>query len=223
MAAEVSNPGCPWGAHFSEQELDNNQQANSEEIERLIELANRYPDIVFSVSVGNEATVDWTDHLVPVESFDCSCTPHQASDRAACPLFAKITYPGPISFRRLRLSWILFRLHTYPVWEYKTIEAALEYTQQNYYSVADVYPGKPVVITEAGWTTSSNGRGIDTWNASQELQAIYYRELVSWTREAGIFTFVFEAFDEPGKALENRWSRKSTGVSLPLTACPSWL
>ena len=68
MAAEVSNPGCPWGANFSEQELYQNQRGNGEEIKRLIDLANRYPQIVFSVSVGNEATVEWTDHLVPVEN-----------------------------------------------------------------------------------------------------------------------------------------------------------
>ena len=34
----------------------------------LISLANRYPDIVFSVSVGNEASVEWTDHMVPVNN-----------------------------------------------------------------------------------------------------------------------------------------------------------
>jgi exo-beta-1,3-glucanase (GH17 family) len=90
-------------------------------------------------------------------------------------------------------------LHTYPVWEYQNVDAALEYTKQNFYSVAHHYPDKPIVITEAGWTTSSNGRGIEPWNASQEFQAIYYQQLMDWTREAGILTFVFEAFDEPWK------------------------
>ena len=36
-------------------------------MDRLIKLANQYPDIVSSVSVGNEATVDWSDHLVLVD------------------------------------------------------------------------------------------------------------------------------------------------------------
>jgi hypothetical protein len=34
----------------------------------LITLANQYPEIAFAVSVGNEASVEWTDHLVPVEN-----------------------------------------------------------------------------------------------------------------------------------------------------------
>jgi exo-beta-1,3-glucanase (GH17 family) len=90
-------------------------------------------------------------------------------------------------------------VHTYPAWEYRTIEDALEYTMQNYHDVVNHYPGKPVVITEAGWTTASNGRGLESWNASEELQAIYYEQLLEWTTEEKILTFVFEAFDEPWK------------------------
>ena len=60
-------------------------------------------------------------------------------------------------------------------------------------------PFDAVVITEAGWTTASNGRGIEPWNASEELQARYYEELVEWTSSENILTFVFEAFDEPWK------------------------
>ncbi len=76
---------------------------------------------------------------------------------------------------------------------------ALEYAKQNYHSVVDHYPGKPVVITEAGWTTASNGRGIEPENASEELQQQYYEELLEWTNAEQILTFVFEAFDEPWK------------------------
>ncbi|MFT7429758.1 MAG: exo-beta-1,3-glucanase (GH17 family), partial [Colwellia sp.] len=90
-------------------------------------------------------------------------------------------------------------IHTYPAWEYRTMEDALEYTKQNYYSVAHHYPDKPVIITEAGWTTASNGRGIEPWNANEVLQAEYYQQLLAWTTEEKILTFVFEAFDEPWK------------------------
>ena len=50
-----------------------------------------------------------------------------------------------------------------------------------------------------GWTTTANGRGIDPWNASEELQAKYYEQLLAWTTEEKILSFVFEAFDEPWK------------------------
>ena len=198
MFAEESNPGCPWGAQFSEETLRINMQANSDEVDRMINLAKLYPDSVFSVSVGNEATVDWTDHLVPVDNLIAYV--HRIKAAISQPVtFCENYVPWTHKLEALAAELDFISLHTYPVWEYQSVEAALEYTKQNYYSVADHYPGKPVVITEAGWTTSSNGRGIEPHNASQKLQAIYYRELVNWTREAGILTFVFEAFDEPWK------------------------
>ena len=90
-------------------------------------------------------------------------------------------------------------IHTYPVWEYKHIHEALDYTKQNYYGVANKYPNKPIMITEAGWATNSNGRGINPGNVSEEFQEIYYNDLVNWSDKEGILTFVFEAFDEPWK------------------------
>ena len=90
-------------------------------------------------------------------------------------------------------------IHTYPVWEYRSIEDALQFTRENYQSVVDHNPGKPVIITEAGWATAANGRGIEPHNASEELQAAYYQQLMDWTNEKQILTFIFEAFDEPWK------------------------
>jgi exo-beta-1,3-glucanase (GH17 family) len=85
------------------------------------------------------------------------------------------------------------------VWEYKHIHEAIDYTKANIGSVAAANPGKPIVITEAGWCTASNGRGMHAEHAVQELQAIYYQDLMDWTRAEGLLCFVFEAFDEPWK------------------------
>jgi len=198
VAAEMSNPHCPWGADFSDDTLAANRRANSKQIEKAIALSNRYPDSVFSVSVGNEACVEWTDHMVPVDSL------------VAHVLKMKSTIKQPVTFCENYVPWTykleplvevldFISVHTYPAWEYRTVEDALEFTKQNYHSVVERYPGKPVVITEAGWTTASNGRGIESWNASEELQAHYYEELLEWTTDEKILTFVFEAFDEPWK------------------------
>lgn len=198
MRAEVSNPNCPWGAEFDESRLVANRQINSGEIDRMIRLANRHPEIVFALSVGNEATVEWTDHMVPVENLIEYV--RRIKRGAQQPVtFCENYVPWTEKLEPLAAELDFISLHTYPVWEYHTIEGALEYTRQNYQGVADHYPDKPVVITEAGWTTRSNGRGIEPWNASQEFQAHYYSEIIDWSREKEILTFVFEAFDEPWK------------------------
>lgn len=198
MAAEVSNPNCPWGAEFSAQQLIDNRQHNTDEIGRLITLAQQYPGHVFSVSVGNEASVDWTDHMVPVENL-IAYVRRIKSEIKHPVTFCENYVPWTNKLQDLVAELDFISVHTYPAWEYKSIDTALEYTKQNYYSVAERYPDKPIVITEAGWTTASNGRGIESWNASEELQAAYYEQLVEWTNEQNILTFVFEAFDEPWK------------------------
>jgi exo-beta-1,3-glucanase (GH17 family) len=198
LGAEVNNPGCPWGATYSDEELAASRAENDAEVGRLIALAQANEGIVFSVAVGNEATVDWTDHLVPVPRM----IEHVRRVRQAVrqPVtFCENYVPWQHHLRDLVPELDFISLHTYPVWEYKQLHEAMDYTRQNYDSVAHRYPGKPVVITEAGWTTRSNGRGIDPDNTSQELQAAYLRELVEWADAAGILCFVFEAFDEPWK------------------------
>ncbi len=198
FGAEVSNPDCPWGAELSLETLTENRRRNDEQVERAIELSKAYPDIVFSVAVGNEAAVEWTDHLVPVERLiEQSRKVKRAVPQPVTSCDNYVPWGGKLEPLAAELDFI--SVHTYPVWEYRGIEDALEYTKQNYDFVATRYPDKPVVITEAGWTTASNGRGIDPGNASEEIQAQYYDELMAWTNAEEILTFVFEAFDEPWK------------------------
>lgn len=198
LGAEMNNFGCPWGATYTEEQLEASRAENAAEIERLIVLANRYPGIVFSVAVGNEATVDWTDHFVPVPKMIEYVRRVKAAVRQPVT-FCENYVPWQHKLRDLVPELDFLSLHTYPVWEYKHIHEALDYTKDNVESVARLYPGKPIVITEAGWCTNSNGRGMNAEHAVQELQALYYRDLMDWTREAGLLCFVFEAFDENWK------------------------
>jgi exo-beta-1,3-glucanase (GH17 family) len=198
LGAEMNNFGCPWGGTYSEEQLDASRRENAAELERLVRLAREHPHTVFSVAVGNEATVDWSDHIVPVPKM------------IEYVRWVKARLPQPVTFCENYVPWQhklrdlvpeldFLSLHTYPVWEYKHIHEALDYTKDNIASVARLYPGKTLVITEAGWCTNSNGRGMNAEHAVQELQALYYRDLMAWTQAEGLLCFVFEAFDEPWK------------------------
>jgi exo-beta-1,3-glucanase (GH17 family) len=198
LGPEMNNFGCPWGGTYSEQQLELSMDANAAELERLIALAGQYQDIVFSIAVGNEATVDWTDHFVPVSHMIEYV--RRVKQRVSQPVtFCENYVPWQHKLRELVAEVDFISVHTYPVWEYKHVHEALQYTKDNVESVARLYPGKLIVITEAGWATNSNGRGIQPNNSSQELQAIYYQDLMDWSRASGIMIFVFEAFDEPWK------------------------
>lgn len=198
LGPEMNNFGCPWGGVYSEEHLAASQQENQAELERLVALANANPETVFSVAVGNEATVDWTDHFVPVAHMVDYVRRVKAAVRQPVT-FCENYVPWQTKLAPLVAELDFISIHTYPVWEYKHIHEALDYTKANIASVAQRYPGKPIAITEAGWCTNSNGRGMHAEHAVQELQALYYQDLMDWTRAEGLLCFVFEAFDEPWK------------------------
>lgn len=199
IVAEVNNPACPWGGGmYTDEQLAKNKIANDKKIQQLVDWANQYPDIVFAVSLGNEACVNWTDHLVSVERVI---------------EFAKLVKQQinqPVTFCENYVPWLneliplvphldFISIHTYPVWEHKPIHEAMAYTISNYESVAHRFPETPVVITEAGWATHSNGLGIRTEHVNEETQQYYYEGLMEWSEKNNILTFLFEAFDEKWK------------------------
>ena len=202
IGAELSNPLCPWGGVHAQAVLTDNRRRNVEELARAARWANEYQDIVDVVSVGNEATVDWTDHLVDPKTVE----------RFARELKAKI--PQPVTFCENYVPWLdklvelagtvdLISIHTYPVWEYKTIDEALSFTIENYRAVKEMHPDKPVIVTEAGWTTQSNGEGVPKDHVSEAAQARYLSELLEWARDEDVLVYVFEAFDENWKGSDH--------------------
>lgn len=202
IAAEVSNPNCPWGGQYPASELEENTRKNRLEIERAILLANQYPEIVDVVSAGNEATVDWTDHLVSPETvieYVALLQQHIAQPVTFCENY--VPWLGKLDALAEQVD--LISIHTYPVWEYKTIDEALAYTKENYAAVAERHPQKQVIITEAGWATASNGRGIPPENVGEVYQKRYLEELQKWASEQSILVYVFEAFDENWKGSDH--------------------
>ncbi len=199
IVAEMNNQRCPWGGGiYEEEQLEENKKNNDVKIARLIEWSNKYQDIIFTVSLGNEACVDWTDHFVPVERVV------EFAKRV------KKNIKQPITFCENYVPWLNYlkplvevidfiSIHTYPVWEYKHIHEAVEYTIANYETVAKQYPNIPVVITEAGWATNSHGIGIHSEHVNEENQKVYFEDLMEWTSENKILNFFFEAFDEKWK------------------------
>ena len=202
IGAEKNNPNCPWGGEYSAADLTQNSLRNREEMARAALWANRYPHIVDVVSAGNEATVDWTDHLVPTQS---------VIDYVR---YLKAHISQPVTFCENYVPWLgqldalvphvdLISIHTYPVWEYKTVDDALAFTQENYESVRRRHPDKQIIITEAGWATASNGRGIPAENAGETYQKQYVQELLRWAAEERILVYLFEAFDENWKGSDH--------------------
>ena len=202
IGAEVNNPNCPWGGVYDDATLATNKEANRAELDRAIAWANSYADIVDVVSVGNEATVDWTDHLIEPETVKAYAS--DVRSRIKQPVtFCENYVPWLTSLEGLAANLDVISIHTYPVWEYKTLDEAMDYTRKNFEAVQARYPDKQVIITEAGWATASNGRGIPPDNVGEMLQHQYLEQLLSWAEEQQILVYVFEAFDENWKGSDH--------------------
>jgi exo-beta-1,3-glucanase (GH17 family) len=199
IGAEMNNFNCPWnGGVYAEHQLAENMTGNMKKITRLIELANQHPEIVFAVSVGNEACAEWTDHYVPEEKILQFV--HLVKSAVKQPVtYCENYVPWIMKLEKVAEAVDFISIHTYPVWEYRHIGESMDHTRNNYEAVAGKYPGKPVVITEAGWATRSNGRGINPENVNEDYQKIYFDNLMAWTAEEEILAFFFEAFDESWK------------------------
>lgn len=78
--------------------------------------------------------------------------------------------------------------------------AISEYNNVSNY-MKSIGANKPIHIGESGWTTVSDDffGATGTKAADEYKQAIYYKMMREWTREAGLSLFFFEAFDEPWK------------------------
>jgi len=224
IEAQINNPDCPWGGGvYTDRQLKTNKTLNKQRIQNLIQWSFQYPEIIFAVSVGNEACVAWTDHLVP-ESAVIDFVNTVKSQISQPVTFCENYVPWATSLENLAATVDFISIHTYPVWEYKSIEEGLEYTKENYRLVAEKYPNKKVIITEAGWATHSNGRGIPPQNVHEEMQKIYFEQLMEWVDQEKILTFYFEAFDENWKGSsdplepEKHWGLYHTDRSPKLAA-----
>lgn len=201
LDAEISNhEGCPWlHAPIPADELSANKIKNAREVARGIELANRYKDIVVAINVGNEALVDWNDHMVTlsamvqyvrqvkaaVEQPVTTADNYEWWIQDGAPLAAEVDFLG---------------VHTYPVWENKPIEEGLSYTIENIERVHQALPGKPIMILEGGWATTSTEF---VQQSNEANQTRYFNEIYDWAEKTNTTFFFFEAFDEPWKGDPN--------------------
>ncbi|NNF40375.1 MAG: glycosyl hydrolase, partial [Woeseiaceae bacterium] len=151
------------------------------------------------VNVGNEALVEWNDHMVRLDQVIAYV--RQVKAAIDQPVTVADNYEWWIKDgARLAAEVDFLGVHTYPAWEDKTIDEALAYTIENIDGVRAALPGVPIAILEAGWATTAIEFGE---RASEANQARHYRELAQWASASNVTVFFFEAFDEPWKGDPN--------------------
>jgi exo-beta-1,3-glucanase (GH17 family) len=213
LDAEVNNPNCPWLKQpYAPEVLRANQVKNAAEIARAIRLANQYSNTVVAVAVGNEALVDWNDHMVTTAAVIRYV--RQVKGAISQPVTVADNYAWwAKSGAALARELDFVSVHTYAQWEGKDIDDAMAFTIANLEAVRTALPDSRLVITEAGWATVASEFGP---RASEAKQKRYFEQLYAWSAPLNITTFFFEGFDEEwkGDPKDLRGAEKHWGLFL---------
>lgn len=201
LKAELSaHETCAWLTEpIPQEELDKNKLANLKEIERGIQLARKYSQVVAAVNVGNEALVDWNDHKMDVDTVIAYC--QAVKSEIQQPVTVADNYEWWAAHgQKLAAEIDFIAIHIYPVWEGRDIEDGISYSLENIMKVRKALPNSKIVISEAGWASVASEFGE---RASEVKQKQYYDWLMKFSKDKNITTFFFEMFDEDWKGDPN--------------------
>jgi len=174
---------------------------------RCIELANKFPDIIIAVNVGNETQVFWSWHRMKTENLIRYIRAVRNNITIPVTTADDYNFWNMPESRAVAAEIDFIVTHIYPLWNGKTLENAIEWLDENYQDVKRNHPEKQLVLGEIGWATVYNadkkGDGeqgsLIKGDVSIKAQGKFLIELNKWVNDNKVTTFFFEAFDEPWK------------------------
>jgi glucan 1,3-beta-glucosidase len=174
--------------------LSNKPDRNRQEVDAVVALAKRYPDVIQAIVVGNEVLLRGELSGENVAAFL-----REVKSRVAIP----VTYADVWEFweRHRELASVVdfVTIHILPYWEDFPIPAAqaAAHVESIREKVAKSFPGKEILIGETGWPSA--GRMREGARPSLVNQALVLQEVLAVARRMGYRVNLIEAFDQPWK------------------------
>ena len=180
--------------------LGTDRVRNAEEMAKGIAIANKYPDTVERVVVGNEVLL--RRDLPPEELIS-------DIDHVKASVKQQVTYADVWEFWQqypeVAAHVDVVTIHILPYWEDDPtgIDGAMAHIRTIYRQMAALFPGKPIAIGETGWP--SRGRWRKDAAPSRVNQAVFLRRFIALAAAEGFDYNLIEAFDQV-------WKYKSEGT-----------
>ena len=178
--------------------LGRDPEFNRFQIETAVALANRYPDVIRAIVVGNEV-------LLRGELSAAALTDIIRKVKAAVPV--PVTYADVWEFwlrnRDVASAVDFVTIHLLPYWEDDPIPArdAADHVVAITRQVAAGFAGKEIMVGEFGWPSA--GRMRQGALPSPINQALVAQEVLARAKREGLRVNLIEAYDQPWKrALE---------------------
>jgi exo-beta-1,3-glucanase (GH17 family)/cellulose synthase/poly-beta-1,6-N-acetylglucosamine synthase-like glycosyltransferase len=177
--------------------LGGDPELNAAEVEAAIQMAGRNRSVKRLI-IGNETQLKNT---VPFEELKGYLD--KARKRLRTPVSTAEPWDFWLQHPDLADHVDFIAIHILPYWMEVPIESAVDYVFEKYRAVQERFPGRVIVIAEAGWPSEGPQRGAA--QASLENQATFVREFVQRANKEKVLYNVIEAFDQPWKsALEGK-------------------
>jgi exo-beta-1,3-glucanase (GH17 family) len=179
--------------------LGNGYKHNHQEMAALIESANKNPDVVKRVIVGNEVLLRGdldVDHLIEYIREVKRAVKQPVSYADVWSMYMK--YP------QLFKEVDFITIHILPYWEDEPVSVAnaAEHLEKVVKQVEDeargIAPGKSILIGESGWPSAGRQRGMAIPGVVNEAKFI--RSLIQVANHHGFDYNIVEAFNQPWKS-----------------------
>jgi exo-beta-1,3-glucanase (GH17 family) len=182
-------------------------EANRQEVDAAIRLANEYPEIVLAVSVGNETQIHWSAHKSPMDSLIEHVRRVRAGVSVPVTVADDFNFWNKSESRTLAAEIDFITLHAHPMWNGLQLEDALGWLNDQIEVVQAIHSGRQLMVGETGWATSVADEGeqarLIKGKPGEAEQKKYYDILRAWADTTRKTVFVFEAFDENWKGGSN--------------------
>ncbi|MEL6821507.1 MAG: glycosyl hydrolase family 17 [Calditrichota bacterium] len=189
-----------------ENETDNpeRRKLNVVQVMRGIELANKYPDVLMALNIGNETQVFWSAHNMATEDLLRYVRAARKYTKTPVTVADDYNFWNKPESKAVASEIDFIVCHMYAMWNSITLDNAVSWTDSVYKSIASAHPDRMIVLGETGWATTYNAE--KTGDGQQgtliigevgiRAQGEFLIALDEWIESNQVTTFLFEAFDE---------------------------
>lgn len=187
--------------------LDANKsdEENAEQVRLAIDYANRFPDIIIAVNVGNEILVDWSYHRIDdIDTVIDKIRLVRSSIQQPVTVADDYNFWNKPQAQQVADELDFICLHAYAFWNDKTLDVAMEWTDSIYRDIQSRHPDQQIAYCETGWPTSrvyddGSYEGGLIGKAGEPEQEVFFKKYDAWVDTNKVISFYFTSFDEKWK------------------------
>jgi len=195
--------------------LSSNADKNRTQIETVVALAKRYPNVISAIVVGNEVLLRGE-----LSATDLGNIIRNVKAASGLPVTYADVWEFWLKNRDLLAAVDFVTIHILPYWEDFPIPArtAAAHVDSIRRMVGGQLPGKDILIGEVGWPSA--GRMREGALPSRSTQALVMHEVLAAAKRGQYRANLIEAFDQPWKrrlegTVGGQWGLFASGASEP--------